>query len=125
MFTKHNPESIHRLKYVHGVEVQAGARWLHLSGQIGIKPDDTCAEGIEAQLERAWLNVFANLEAADMGPENIVKIIVYLVDRKFLTAYLDTRDRMLGDAEPASTVVIADLVYPDLLVEIDVVAAAP
>ena len=124
MFTKHNPGAIHRLRYVHGVEVRAGARWLHLSGQIGVNPDGTRAEGIEAQMERAWLNVFANLESAGMGPENMVKIIVYLVDREYVPVYREARDRMLGDAEPASTVVIADLVHPDLLVEIDVVAAA-
>ena len=32
-------------RFSHAVEVPAGARWLHISGQIGVKPDGTIAEG--------------------------------------------------------------------------------
>jgi enamine deaminase RidA (YjgF/YER057c/UK114 family) len=46
-------------RYSHAVEAPAAARWLHVSGQIGVKPDGTVAAGAEAQLEQARRNIFA------------------------------------------------------------------
>lgn len=124
MLIKHNPSSIRAARYVHGIEVPAGARWLHLSGQVGIDPDGTIAADVVTQMKRAWLNVFAILESAGMSPRDIVKITIYLTQREHVQAYREVRDRMFGEAEPASTVVLVPgFGRADLLVEIDVIAA--
>ena len=36
--------------------VEGPARWLHISGQVGAKPDGTIELGFEAQAKRCWAN---------------------------------------------------------------------
>ena len=38
-------------RYSQGVEVGANARWLHISGQIGVAADGTVAKGLAAQFK--------------------------------------------------------------------------
>src|SRR5207247_1297147 len=65
-------------RYSQAVEVPAGLRWLHISGQVGVRPDGTLEQGFTAQAERAWDNLLAILAAAGMGPADVVKANVYL-----------------------------------------------
>ena len=65
-------------RYSHAVEAPAAARCLHVSGQIGVMRDGTIAEGAEAQLEQAWRNIFAILEAAGMTKRDLVKTTTFL-----------------------------------------------
>lgn len=127
MLKRHNPSTITApfSRYIHGVEGPGSARWLHISGQVGVAPDGQTAQGAEAQMEQAWHNIFAILESAGMTHHDLVKITVYLTRTEDIGRYRDVRDRMLAGAEPASTLlIIAGLANPDWLVEIEAVAAA-
>ena len=66
--------------YSHGVEVPAGARWLHIAGQVGMGPDGSLPEDAEGQFEQAWQNVLAVLEDAGMGPEDLVGVNAYITN---------------------------------------------
>lgn len=111
-------------RYSHAAEVGANARWLHISGQIGVNPDGTVAQGIEAQTERAWLNIIAILEAAEMGLEDLVKVNAFLVDREHLATVRAVRDRHLSDHRAASTLyIVAGLAKPEWQIEVEAVAA--
>lgn len=111
-------------KYSHSVEIGAGARWLHVSGQVGVMPDGRLADGITAQCEWAWKNLLAILEHAGMSMADVVKTTTYLVNADHVAAFRDARDRVIGEARPASTlVVIGALASPDWLVEIELIAA--
>ena len=128
MLGKHNPGGIAPpfSRYAHGVEAPDRARWLHVSGQVGVTADGSLAEGPVAQMEQTWRNLLAVLESAGMGPQDLVKVTAYLTRHEDVAHYRDIRDRMLGGAETASTlVVVAGLAHPDWLVEIEAVAAAP
>ena len=127
MLKKHNPGAIAAAfsRYSLGVEAPATARWLYVSGQVGVAPDGAVADGSEAQMEAAWRNVLAILDSAGMGPGDLVKVTAYLTRAEDTGLYREVRDRMLAGAEPASTlVVITALAHPDWLVEIEAVAAA-
>ena len=127
MLTTHNPGAIAPAfsRYSLGVEAPAAARWLFVSGQVGVNPDGSFADGPTAQMEAAWRNVLAILEAAGMGAGDLVKVNAYLTRAEDTGAYREVRDRMLAGAEPASTLlVITALAHPDWLVEIEAVAAA-
>ncbi len=127
MLAKHNPSTITAAfsSYSLGVEAPAQARWLYLSGQVGVAPDGSLAEGPEAQLETAFRNLLAILGSAGMGPHDLVKITVFLTRSEDIGLYRKVRDRMLAGATPASTLlVIAALADPGWLVEIEAVAAA-
>ena len=110
--------------YSHGVEVGAGARWLHVSGQVGITPEGEIPADLEAQTEQAWRNVLAVLAAAGMGPHDLVKVTGLVTRQEAVPLYRVVRDRLLEGAEPASTVaIVAGLAHPDWVVEIEAVAA--
>lgn len=111
-------------RYSQGVEVSAGARWLYVSGQVGVRPDGTLAQGFTAQAEQAWDNVLAVLAAAGMGPADLVKVNVYLTQRSDMLESRRVRGAKLGDAAPASTLaVVVSLADPAWLFEVEAVAA--
>jgi enamine deaminase RidA (YjgF/YER057c/UK114 family) len=110
--------------YSHGVEVPANARLVFTAGQVGRGPDGTIPENIRAQTEQAWKNVVNVLKGSDMGVEDIVKLSALLVKPEDLEGFLAVNDQFLGDHRPASTLmVLQSLARPQLLVEIEAVAA--
>ena len=112
-------------RFSHGALVPGGARRLIISGQVGIDPDGTLAEGLEAQMERCWLNLFAVLESAGMTKRDLVKTTVFVTQSNATALYREIRDRVLeGHAPTATYVIVAGLASPDLLVEIEGEAAA-
>jgi 2-iminobutanoate/2-iminopropanoate deaminase len=127
MLKHHNPKAVAPpfSRYSHGVEAPDNARWLYVSGQVGVTPEGKIAEGAEAQVEQAWRNVLSVLAAAGMGARDLVKVTTYLVNRADLATARTTRDRMLQGAEPASTLIfVSGLASPEWLVEIEAIAAA-
>ena len=110
--------------YSHGVEVPTNSRLVFTAGQVGRAPDGTIPEGIVAQAEQAWRNVLNILAGADMGVDDLVKISALLVNTDDLAPFLAVNDRVLVEARPASTLmVIQSLARPQLVVEIEAVAA--
>lgn len=110
--------------YSHAAVVAKGAQWLHLSGQVGVQPDGTLAQGIDAQCEWAWKNLLAILESSGMGLGDVVKTTTYLVDVDHVAAFRRVRDRVIGAHRPASTLVVVQaLASPEWLVEIELEAA--
>jgi 2-iminobutanoate/2-iminopropanoate deaminase len=110
--------------YSDAVEIPKDARWLITSGAPGIKPDGTLPEDFETQAVLAWENIIRTLHAADMTIQDIVKITQYLIHRSDLEPYRRIRSKYLGDARPASMLSFVDgLVWPNVLIEIEVVAA--
>ncbi|MSO70035.1 MAG: RidA family protein [Alphaproteobacteria bacterium] len=126
MIKFHNPSTIGApaSRYSHGAEAGPGARWLHVSGQVGVDPSGKILPGIEAQTERAFRNVEAILKSAGMGFDDVVKINTFLLTRDDVPVLRTLRDRMFTKTAPASTLfMVAALAHPDWLVEIEAVAA--
>jgi 2-iminobutanoate/2-iminopropanoate deaminase len=112
-------------KYSDAVEVPRGSRLLFISGTPGLTPGGELSANLEQQAEQAWRNVLMLLERAGMGPQNLVKIVQYLVRPSDIAAYAAIRARMLQGARPASMLlVVAALPRPDFLIEIEAYAAA-
>lgn len=126
MNTPHTPSGIAPpfSAYSHAVEVEPEARWLYISGQVGVRPDGTTPEGMAAQCRQTWENIAAILRSADMTVADIVRINGYITDPDGTAAYRDARDAAMQGHEPASTLlVISALARPDWVVEIEAVAA--
>ncbi len=126
MNKKHVPDTIAPplAAYSHGIEVPPNARVLHTAGQVGILPDGTTPEGVEAQTEATWANLMAILESAGMGIEDVVKVTTYVTNVEDFWPMAKVRARFFGDARPASTgIVVKALAKPEWLVEVDLVAA--
>ncbi|MGH6885720.1 MAG: RidA family protein [Geminicoccales bacterium] len=126
MIERVTPEAIHAplANYSHATCVPPGARWLYLSGQLGIAPDGTIPESFEAEAEQCFENIRAILAEAGMGFSDLVRLNTYLTDPADLSAYMAVRDRHVGEPPPASTLlVIQALARPQLRIEIEAVAA--
>ncbi len=110
--------------YSDAVEVPGGARWLVTAGTPGLSSDGTLPEGIVAQAGLAWQHIESLLERAGMTIADVVKITQYLTHESDIAAYAKVRSRHLGDARPASTLlVVPALVRPGFLVEVEILAA--
>ncbi len=122
----YNPKSVPKpiTTYSQGMEAAPGARWLYVSGQVGLSAKGKLSGGIKGQCDRAWRNLIGVLKAADMGLQDVVKVTVYLTRPEDLAGYREVRERHLGRARPAWTLVfVSQLASPDFLVEIEAVAA--
>ena len=110
--------------YSDAVVVQPNARWLVSAGTPGMAPDGTTPEGITAQAEQAWKNVLAMLDQAGMTVHDLVKVTHYLLREEDIKPYVAVRARYLGEARPASMLLIVPaLVRPEFLLEIEICAA--
>ena len=126
MNIRHTPASVAAPfgPYSHAIEVLEGSRLLYISGEVGVLPDGTVPETIEAQAEACWRNIIAILADAGMGIDDLVKITTYLVRPEDVAAAGAARAKHFGDARPGSaTIIVKALVNPALLIEIEAVAA--
>jgi enamine deaminase RidA (YjgF/YER057c/UK114 family) len=121
----HNIGVSHQIgKYSDAIEVQADVRWLFTSGTPGLEANGGLPVDIAGQTELAWKHILRILEKANMGVSDVVKVTQYLTRAEDIAAYAKVRSRFLGDAEPASMLlVIPQLVRPGFLVEVEVIAA--
>jgi 2-iminobutanoate/2-iminopropanoate deaminase len=72
----------------------------------------------------AWGHILTMLDKAGMAVGDLVKITQYLTRAEDIPAYAKVRARVLGDARPASMLmVVAALPRPQFLLEIEAVAA--
>ena len=110
--------------YSDSVEIAPNQRWLFTAGTPGMDEGGQLPPDITAQAELAWGNILKMLEKAGMSVHDLVKITQYLVRAEDIPAYAKVRARVLGEARPASMMmVVAALPRPDFLLEIEAVAA--
>ncbi len=123
----YDPADIHAPlgSYTQAVEISGDMRLLTASGQVGIRPDGSLADGIEGQLRQTWANIAAILSAADMKLSDIVKITTIVVRTEDLKVHGKIRAEILGQHRAAATgFCVTQLATPDMLCEIEVIAAA-
>jgi 2-iminobutanoate/2-iminopropanoate deaminase len=110
--------------YAHGVVTTGPARLLHTAGVVPMRPDGSVPEGLVEQADVVWANVGAILAEAGMAAPDIVSITTYVVADEPLGPVMTARDRFLGGALAASTLVtVPALARPEWRLEIAVVAA--
>lgn len=110
--------------YSDAIEVGPNLRWLLTSGTPGLATDGDLPKDISGQAELAWKHLISILERAGMTVADIVKVTQYLTRVEDIAAYGKVRTRFLGDVRPAAMLlVIPQLVRPEFLVEVEIVAA--
>lgn len=124
MLRHFNPEGIAAPgPYSHGVEASSFQRMLFISGQVGVRPDGSLAEGISEQTSVAVKNLTAVLADAGMDTTNIVKLTIFLTDENLAEGFMDAGAGLLPTPPPATTLVyVKALAAPPLLVEIEAIA---
>jgi enamine deaminase RidA (YjgF/YER057c/UK114 family) len=110
--------------YVHALEVQGAARFLFVSGTMGLDQNGVAGATLEAQLELIWSNIRAILTSAAMSVDNIVRLTSYLRDPSYADANAAARVRALGGRLIPTTAIVVTTLASEWLVEIEVIAAA-
>jgi len=111
------------------VALAGPAKLVYVSGQVSWGPDGrVLGKGdMRAQCEQVMKNVEAVLRASGAGWADVIKMNAYMVgmDEANVAAFREVRARYLKPGElPASTLVgVTRLVQPELLLEVEVVAA--
>lgn len=109
--------------------VESG-RLLFLSGHVPMLPDGSLAGAeLEAQLVQTFENLSGTLDAAGTDFGSVARLTIFVRDYQpeQLEAIRTIRDRYVDPARPPASALIgvAALFHPDVLVEVDAIAALP
>ena len=120
-----NPTSIRApfATYSHAVEVATPGRMLFASGQLGVAPDDTVPEDVEAQAVLCFENIKAILAEAGLTFADVVRFTAYVTDRAYFPIYGAVRSRYVsGNAFASTLVIVSGFTRPEFKVEVEVTA---
>jgi enamine deaminase RidA (YjgF/YER057c/UK114 family) len=109
--------------YAQAVEISDYRRLVFVSGQIPVAPDGAVPPDFPSQCRLAWRNVEAQLRAGGMTLEHLVKVTIFLSDRRYAVENRTVRQEVLGERTPALTVIVCDIFDPAWLLEIEAIAA--
>ena len=112
--------------YTHVVETTGAVRTVYISGQIAFDNDGKVvgAGDMKAQAEQVFKNLETALKAAGATFADVVKMNSYTTDMSKVADVREVRARYFGANAPASTFVeVKGLVRPELMLEVEVIAA--
>jgi enamine deaminase RidA (YjgF/YER057c/UK114 family) len=111
--------------YSHVVSVPTSARLVYTSGQVGMRPDGTVPEGWDDQTRLTFENVGHALRSAGADWPDVFKLTYYVTSTEHLLRIRAIRDEFVDTANPptSSLVQVAGLFRPDVLIEVEAIAA--
>ena len=98
------------------------------AGQVSVdENNEVLAPGdFDAQIDNVFRRLEEILNAAGAGLRDVIKTNIYVTDVSNLPKVIEARKRHLSTPYPASTLVgVKELVFPGLMVEIEVMAVVP
>jgi 2-iminobutanoate/2-iminopropanoate deaminase len=97
--------------------------YIFVSGQIGhIDAGGKGVKGIEAQVKQCLENMKRVLVAAGSSLDDVVKVTVFLRNEKDFAKMNEVYQSYFTKDQPARSTVIAGLVMPSMLIEMDCIA---
>ena len=105
-------------------KVEVANETLYVSGTMGLDQDGIAGASIDEYLELIWNNLRIILSSADMSVDNIVRLTSYLRSGEYMQANATARLKALNGRRIPTTAIIAETLYEDWLVEIEIIAAA-
>ena len=110
--------------YSQAVEMRGAERVLYVSGQVPVDRAGNVPADFREQSRIVWSNIEAQLRAAGMTLDNLVKVTSFLSDRRYIAENRLIRKEVLGDRARALTVIITGIFDEKWLLEIEAIAAA-
>lgn len=98
-------------------------RLVFVSGQVPEDEKENIPKDFRTQAILAWKNLESQLKLADMELKDIVKYTIYLSDRKYRRENYEVRHEILGDHQPAMSIIITGIYDEKWLLEIEAIAA--
>jgi len=127
-----NPQGLHNpipFGYSHSVSVPAGTELVLVAGQYGSTADGAVVSpDFAEQVQRAFHNLGVALAAHGLDLRHVVQLRTYVVNPDFdkLGIIGQAVQAGCGDIPPTQTVIgVTGLAMPDILFEVEAVAARP
>ncbi len=97
--------------------------WIFVSGTTGYdyETGKISNDPVE-QAQRCFANIAEALDRAGSSLNDVVRVVIYVADRHDFDGIARVVGDQLRDVRPANTTVIAELVKPEMKVEIEVTA---
>lgn len=115
--------------YSHVASVPPDSRLVWTSGQVPITAEGAVATPGDwsTQTRLVMQNLTTALESGGAGWADVFKLTMYVVDTSALATIRAVRDEFIDLERPptSSLVQVAGLFHPDLLIEIEAIAAVP
>jgi enamine deaminase RidA (YjgF/YER057c/UK114 family) len=98
--------------------------WITVSGQVALKDGKLVGVGDPAaQARQCFANIKTVLAEAGATLGDVVSLKCYLTEKAAYVGYAEVKNVLFAEHPPASTtVVVAALLLPDLLMEVEAVA---
>jgi len=114
--------------FAHSADAVHAGGLLFVAGVLPADADGALVGGgdVVAQAERVFADLGAVLDAGGSSFEDVVKVSVFLTDVRDRAAINPVRQRVFGEARPASTLVeVSALAVPGAKIEVDAIAVVP
>ncbi|HEX4692264.1 MAG TPA: Rid family hydrolase [Solirubrobacteraceae bacterium] len=97
---------------------------IHVSGMTALRADGAIAGGEDPyeQARAALAKIDAALRAAGASAADVVRTRIYVTERSYAEPVGRAHGETFGDAKPAATMVVAQLLDPRMKVEIEATA---
>lgn len=97
--------------------------WCFVSGVTGYDyATMTMPEEAAAQAENCFQTIESVLAEAGFSMADIARVQYTVTDRAFVASLSPVIERFLGEIRPAATMIIAGLIAPEMLIEVEVTA---
>lgn len=102
-------------------KVADGAELVCVSGQVAVDAGGRvlCPGDARGQAEIVFAQLVGLLEQAGGALADLLSVTIFLSDRAHFPAFNEVRNRVFESHAPASTLVIAELMEPGCLVEVN------
>ena len=101
-------------------------RWVFASGTTGFDyATMTISDSVVEQAEQCFGNIAAALGQAGSSLADVVRVHYILTRREDFEPIWPVLQKYLGEVRPACTVIVAGLVDPRMLIEVEVTAVKP
>ena len=104
----------------------ADGRWVFASGTTGFDyATMTISDSVGEQADQCFRNIAAALGQAGSSLADVVRVHYILTRREDFEPIWPVLQKYLGEVRPACTVIVAGLVDPRMLIEVEVTALKP
>ena len=109
--------------YAQAVKLDGARTLLFISGQIPVDQSGIVPATFAEQARLVWSNIEAQLRTAGMTLDDLVKVTIFLSDRRYSDENRAIRKSVLGARSVALTAIITGIFDSAWLLEIEAIAA--
>ena len=97
--------------------------WCFVSGVTGYDYESMeMPEGVDAQARNCFATIAKVLAEAGFEMSDIARVQYTVINAELVDALIPALGEVLGEIRPAATMIIAGLIKPEMLIEIEVTA---